>query len=159
VVPAAANNGKNSGRRRGQAAAGLGAEEAVSAPANTQTNTRSRRGDADRIAATRWQKGQPSPNPSGRPKRKPITDEIVKQLDESAHGSDQTKLQAMVGRLVNLAMGGDLGAIKHIHAYVEGLPTQKVDIRGEVERLAERYGKDPDELYERTLRVIEGLKQ
>ena len=105
-----------------------------------------------------WPPGR-SANPGGRPRRKPLTDELIRQLNESAHGTDTTRLQAIVARLVQLAMAGDLGAIEHIWAYVEGLPTQKVDIRSEVERLAEQYGKDPDELYERTLRVIEGMKR
>ena len=110
------------------------------------------------MALTPWPKGR-SGNPGGRPKRKPLTDALIAELNTAAQGTDVTKLQAIVQRLVQMAAAGDLGAIKHIHAYVEGLPTQKVDIRGEVERLAARYGRDPDELYERTLRVIEGMKR
>ena len=113
------------------------------------------RGNPDKL--TPFPPGQ-SGNPGGRPKRKPLTDELVRQLNESAHGSDLTKLQAIAARLVQMAMAGDLGAIKHIHAYVEGPPTQKVDIHGEVERLAEQYGVDADELYERTMRRLERVR-
>jgi hypothetical protein len=110
------------------------------------------------VALTPWPKGR-SGNPGGRPKRKPLTELLVAELEACVHGTDTTRMQEIIQRLVQMAAAGDLGAIKHIWAYVEGLPTQKVDIRGEVERLAEQYGRDPDELYERTLRVIEGMKR
>jgi len=53
-------------------------------------------------------------------------------------------------------VGGMPHAQKLVLEYVDGPPTQTIDIRGEVNKLAERFGMDPDELYSRTLRLIEG---
>lgn len=104
---------------------------------------------------TRFRKGT-SGNPGGRPARKPFTEALLAELHRPAGGTDgPTKLEMVVARLVQMAMAGDIGAMKLIFAYVEGPPTVKIDVRGEVERLADEYGMPFDELYQRTLRVIE----
>ena len=97
-----------------------------------------------------------SGNPGGRPARKPFTEALLTELERPARGmSGPTRLDVAVARLVQMAMAGDIGAMKLIFAYVEGPPTVKIDVRGEVERLAEQFGVPFDELYQRTLRMIE----
>ncbi|MBA2451524.1 MAG: hypothetical protein H0V51_26200 [Chloroflexi bacterium] len=94
---------------------------------------------------TRFRKGQ-SGNPGGRKKTKPFTDALTKELEGSAHGGDQTRLDMGVARLVQMFMAGDINAAKLVIAYYEGLPTQKIDLKVEAARLAEQYGLDADEL-------------
>ena len=49
--------------------------------ANTLENTPKKKGRADHLAAYKWSKNMPSPNPSGRPKKKPITDRYREALE------------------------------------------------------------------------------
>lgn len=41
------------------------------------------------MEANKWKKGQPSPNPSGGPKRKPIEEELLRLIDEKAGRKDK----------------------------------------------------------------------
>jgi hypothetical protein len=95
---------------------------------------------------TQWQPGH-SGNPLGRPRRKPVTDALRVELDKAARGG-RTKAQRLAARLVTLALGGDVPALKLVLAYVEGLPTQPVEltIREEAERLAQEYGLQPAQI-------------
>ena len=100
-----------------------------------------------------------SGNPGGRPARKPFTEALLAELHRPARGTDgPTKLEAGVRRLMDQFVGGLPHAQKLVLEYVEGPPTQRIDFRGEVERLADEYGVPFDELYQRTLRVLEGGK-
>jgi hypothetical protein len=93
-----------------------------------------------------WQTGQ-SGNPGGRPKRKVVTDALKAELDQITRGG-RTKADRLAARLVRLALAGDVQAMKLVLAYVEGLPTQPVDltIRDEAERLAQEYGLQPAQI-------------
>ena len=99
-----------------------------------------------------------SGNPGGRPKTKRITDEIKKQLEDACKydGAKRTNLVVGVEKLMGQWVGGMPHAQKLVLEYIDGPPTQTIDIRGEVTKLAERLGMDADELYQRTLRLIEG---
>ena len=129
--------------------------------ASTSIRTGKRGGGPGRPENLRppWKKGE-APNPSGRAKRKPITDEIKAQLEQACRAgpAGRTNLQAGVQKLMDQFVGGEPHAQKLVLEYVEGPPTQRIDFRGEVERLADEYGMPFDELYQRTLRVLEGSK-
>lgn len=109
---------------------------------------------------TRFKKGQPSANPGGRPKTKRITEAIRAELEADCRvdAAGRTNLEAGVRKLMDQFVGGMPHAQKLVLAYVDGPPTQTIDIRAEVNKLAERFGMDAEELYQRTLRIIEGGK-
>lgn len=106
-------------------------------------------------------KGQ-SGNPSGRPKRKPITDSLRAELEQPVRGkSGKTKRQALVDRLLLIALTGKrseaLPAMKLIFAYADGLPTQQVevDVYDVARELAQARGLDP----ERVINLYEQIKR
>jgi hypothetical protein len=106
-------------------------------------------------------KGQ-SGNPSGRPKRKPITDSLRAELEQPVRGkSGKTKRQALVDRLLLIALSGKrseaLAAMKLIFSYTDGLPTQQVEIDfyDAARRAAEERGLNPD----RVIHLYEQLKR
>ena len=105
-----------------------------------------------------WQPGQPSPNPGGRPKRRPITDALKAELEQACRFDPEgrTNLEAGVRTLVDQFVAGVPHAQRLVLAYVEGPPTQTIDIRAEVERMAAEHGLDPDELERRTWEIIRG---
>ena len=107
--------------------------------------------------AARFRKGR-SGNPGGRPKHKPITDAIKAELEQACRFDPEegTNLEAGVRRLVDQFVAGIPHAQRLIFAYVEGPPAQTIDIRAEVERMAEEYGLDAEQLYRDTLAIIEG---
>lgn len=106
-----------------------------------------------------WEPGQ-SGNPSGRRKTRPITDAIKVELESPARGkSGKTKRQAMVERLVGIALTGKrseaLAAMKLILAYTDGLPTQPIEleISRAAEKIAAQTGADPDWLVKRAAEI------
>ena len=70
-----------------------------------------------------WEPGQ-SGNPGGRPKRRPIADSLKDALDQAVGKSGKTKRQALVDRLLGIALTGkraeSLAAMKLILAYKIG---------------------------------------
>jgi hypothetical protein len=98
-----------------------------------------------------FQKGQ-SGNPSGRAKRKPVTEALLAELAKSHGRNGQTKLQAMVARLVKTVISGKgkeaVEAAKLIMTYTDGLPVQmvEIDVYDAARRLAEERGLDPDKV-------------
>src|SRR5690348_13280240 len=78
--------------------------------------------------ATRFQRGR-SGNPGGRPKRKPISDELRRLLQEKTSGSAYTNAHMIAWDLVQRAQSGDVAAAKLVLEYVEGKPTQPVDLQ------------------------------
>jgi hypothetical protein len=91
-----------------------------------------------------WQKGDPSPNPSGRPSRLPISDMYTRIADEpipeairkamKRNGvnlkSGATFAEALATRVWAKALSGDSGAAKEIREAIEG-KTGKRDAPGE----------------------------
>ena len=63
----------------------------------------------------RWKPGQ-SGNPTGRPKRKPLTDALLRVLAKL----DDSELEELVREPVKRLAAGDIGAFKEIADRVEG---------------------------------------
>jgi len=74
-------------------------------------------------------KGQ-SGNPGGRPKRKPITDAILRELRVKGPNGKDSHLQLAVWKLVQLAIAGDVVAMKAVMDRVEGTPVQALEHTG-----------------------------
>ena len=81
-----------------------------------------------------WQKGQ-SGNPRGSKPEKLIRDAIALALNEKVEVRDgdnnvQTvkKLRLVAQRVVDMAVEGDLGAIKEVADRMDGRPVQQVDM-------------------------------
>ena len=102
-----------------------------------------------------------SGNPTGRPKRKPITEAILAELAKSHGRQGKTKLDAMVANMVTFAINGRskeaVEVFKIILSYTDGLPVQtvEIDVYDAARREAEARGLDPDKV----VSILEGLKQ
>ena len=90
-----------------------------------------------------WQKGQPSPNPNGRPKKEfSITNTIKEYLDETAEirkgrgkaaqTEQKKRADILVETLFKMAAKGDINALKYLIDRVEGKPLQAVEQSGEL---------------------------
>lgn len=97
-----------------------------------------------------------SGNPSGRPKRRLLTDALDAELRKLAkQNGDKTKAEAMVARMVNIVLTGDraesIAAAKLLWSYHEGQPVQTIDleVRKAADRLAAATGADPEFLIRR----------
>jgi len=107
--------------------------------------------ESTRSNLTQFKPGQ-SGNPSGRPKRKPITDALLLELAKPHGRNGLTKLQAMVANLVNIVIRGKgkeaVEVAKLIATYTDGLPVQmvEVDVYDAARRLAEERGLDPEKV-------------
>lgn len=74
---------------------------------------------------TRWKPGQ-SGNPSGRPRKLPITDVLREELEHL--GEDGVANEVAIARkLVQMARQGDLGAIREIADRTEGKARPRVE--------------------------------
>ncbi len=81
-----------------------------------------------------WKPGQ-SGNPKGRPtKGKAISEEMRRLLQGQAPGTKQTNLAVLVAKLVEMALAGQLDAIKYICDRLEGRPPQAVELSGDKAR-------------------------
>ena len=80
-------------------------------------------------AATRWTKGQPSPNPGGRPRTTPLSD-AYRRLLETPYPGDK-RGRTYVERIAEVvcfeAGGGDLAAVREVADRTEGRPRQNVE--------------------------------
>jgi hypothetical protein len=73
----------------------------------------------------RWQPGE-SGNPNGRPpKGHSITETIKSMMDEKPEIK-----RALGTKLIQMAIDGDIVAIKTVMAYIDGLPTIKHELVG-----------------------------
>lgn len=116
-----------------------------------------------------FQKGQ-SGNPSGRPKRKPLTTAVLAVWDKKpTRGSDgRTHEERTRDRLYDIIFYGDdkhsLAAIKLLWSYFEGQPAQDMQLQTDdaLKSLAERIGAPYEwvkarhkEITERHLRIVD----
>ena len=78
-------------------------------------------------ASTRWMKGQPSPNPGGRPSKTPLADAYRQVLERPFPGDERgrTYLEHISEVVCYMAGGGDLAAAREIAHRTEGRPRQK----------------------------------
>ena len=78
-----------------------------------------------------FKKGDPRINRLGRPKKgETISDLLLNQLNIKDVSNGYEKIQrkeAILERLIQLALKGDLNAIKYIVDRIDGTPTQKVE--------------------------------
>jgi hypothetical protein len=80
--------------------------------------------------ATRWTKGQASPNPGGRPSKTPLSD-AYRRLLETPYPGDQsgrTYAQRTAEIVCYQAAGGDLAAVREIADRTEGRPRPNVEM-------------------------------
>lgn len=101
--------------------------------------------------ATRWQKGQPSPNPSGRP-RKTILSDALRDILEEPYPRDRegrTYAQVIARRVANEAARGNLRAVAEIADRTEGRVRTENESRGGCDQSLLRAdlseGEDPRE--------------
>jgi hypothetical protein len=100
---------------------------------NTPKNTRKL---PPEMEATKWQKGQ-SGNPSGRPKKKPITEMYERILNNPEH------LAAIEAATVSALKKGNMAMVlqlREITDRVEGKVSQDINLNGEL-TLADRISK------------------
>ena len=90
-------------------------------------------GNADNIRPFQWKKGQPSPNPGGRPRSADLSNAIREQLESETtlDGQTITVAEAIASVLVKNALSGDVRAIREIADRAEGRPTQTVNVEGD----------------------------
>lgn len=74
----------------------------------------------------KWQKGQ-SGNPGGRPKRNETLTNILDELgNERPDMDNETRKRLLAHRLWELALTGDLAAMKYVYDRLDGTPTQSI---------------------------------
>jgi Family of unknown function (DUF5681) len=78
------------------------------------------------LAPHRFKPGQ-SGNPSGRPKNV-LSKAIRKKLEEVEEGQDKTVAERVTDRLVDLALAGNIEAIKLLGDRSEGRPRQSISV-------------------------------
>jgi len=107
--------------------------------------------------ATRFRPGQ-SGNPRGRPRRKHVTDALLRELEQASPSGQGTNARAIAHTLVRLATDGDVPAAKLILEYTEGKPVQPVDVelRQRAQRIATSLGLDTDELIRTAELIVAG---
>jgi hypothetical protein len=90
-------------------------------------------GNADKIKPFQWKKGQPSPNPGGRPRSADLSNAIREQLESETtiDGQTITVAEAITQVLIKSALSGDIRAIREIADRAEGRPAQTVNVEGE----------------------------
>ena len=80
--------------------------------------------------STRWTKGQPSPNPGGRPSKTPLSDAYRRLLETPYPGDNRgrTYVERIAEVVCFEAGGGDLAAVREIADRTEGRPRQNVEM-------------------------------
>jgi hypothetical protein len=80
--------------------------------------------------STRWAKGQPSPNPGGRPSKTLLTDAYRRLLETPYPGDERGRTYAQrIAEVVCFeAGGGDLAAVREIADRTEGRPRQNAEM-------------------------------
>ena len=76
-----------------------------------------------------WKKGQPSPNPKGRPSTgKSLTELMKEHLEKIPEGSEVSYKEAFISKVFARAYEGNDAYVKLVWNYVEGMPVQPVDV-------------------------------
>jgi len=104
----------------------------------------------------RWEPGE-SGNPNGRPPKEISLTELAKQYlrKELTNEKDEKKLlkEIFIEKVFNMAIAGDISAIKLLFNYVEGMPSQSIKyqdlsiknpIAEEIRKLREGINKEED---------------
>ena len=93
---------------------------------------RAGRGGSPPPEHTKWKKGCPSPNPSGRRSLRVISDAVKAVLAEVDSKSQRSNAEQLARQLVQRAKQGSVKHLALVLAYAEGRPPQKVSISGGV---------------------------
>jgi len=92
-----------------------------------------------------WKKGQPSPNPNGRPKGFSIVAHLKEKLQEVPQGEKETYATLITKKYLHKALvEGDQAILKDLINRVDGLPHQPVDHAGEVKFIIDTSGRQED---------------
>lgn len=77
-------------------------------------------------------KGQ-SGNPRGRPKKGEALTDILRTLahEPPTQRSKYTRKEAVARKLWQMAIGGDIAAIKYLYDRIDGKPTEQVELTGQ----------------------------
>lgn len=76
-----------------------------------------------------FQPGQ-SGNPNGRPKKLPLTDVIREKLEAMKADGKVSNAEAIADKLIEMALGGSLEAMKELADRAEGKPKQRNELSG-----------------------------
>jgi len=107
---------------------------------------------AKRVVPGRPFKPGQSGNPSGRPKKdRELTAALEQVVDKVA----------LADKLNEMAIAGDMSAIRYIYDRIEGTPTQRHEfdideVRSEARRLARELGLDEDAVLSEAEEIIRG---
>jgi len=82
---------------------------------------------------TKWKKGQ-SGNPNGRPRIGHTMTETLRRLLEEKREDGQTYREAILLKMRDLAIGGNLEAAKYVIDRLEGKPAQALELSGDQRR-------------------------
>jgi hypothetical protein len=98
--------------------------------------------------ATRWRKGQPSPNPGGRPKSRILSEALRNRLAETKPGDPdgRTYAEIVAENLIDIACSDGLSAVhaaNEIADRIEGRPRQSIEVS---DITAELRSKSDEEL-------------
>jgi hypothetical protein len=98
-------------------------------PQNRRETGMSKIFDPEVGRSTRWAKGQPSPNPGGRPRATPLSDAYRRLLEKPYPGDERGRTYAQrIAEVVCFeAGGGDLAAVREVADRTEGRPRQNVE--------------------------------
>jgi len=82
-----------------------------------------------------WKKGDPSPNPTGRPKGSGITDKLRKIIEDN----EGKGAKAIADAIYAAALTGDPRIINIVLDRLEGKVTDKLDLNGEIKVIEQRF--------------------
>jgi hypothetical protein len=96
---------------------------------------------------TRWKKGQPSPNPGGRPKSRLLSEALRTRLAELKPGdpAGRTFAEVMAENLIEIACSRGPGAVtaaNEICDRSEGKPTQQIELNDITSQLREKSNEE-----------------
>jgi hypothetical protein len=100
----------------------------------------------------RWQKGQPSPNPGGRPKMQPLTEALRQGLEQVDPEDGLTIAEKIAEAQIRQALQGSVQHLHEIANRVEGQATQTQRIQREASD-ADFYQSEPGEARQREIFV------
>ncbi len=100
----------------------------------------------------RWRKGQPSPNPGGRPKTHPLTEALRQRLEQVDPEDGLTRAEKIAEAQIRQALQGSVQHFHEIANRVEGQATQTQRIQHEASE-ADFYQCEPGEARQREIFV------
>lgn len=88
----------------------------------------------NRTGKGQFKKGQPSPNPGGRPKTKPLSDAVRSEMERisklEGESEKMSGYKRLARALVTKACAGDLHAVEVVFERLEGKPEQAISLDG-----------------------------